>query len=102
MQLSLQRKLRNATATTAEDPTQTLLEATLPFIPEHGWTMESIVRGTEALGYPSVAHGLFEDGEAGLVDAFLTRCRRQHIESIQKALSNEEFQKYCMDIVEAV
>lgn len=60
--------------------------------------MESIVRGTEALGYPSVAHGIFEDGEAGLVDAFLTRSRRQHVESIQKALASEEFQRYDIDV----
>lgn len=60
--------------------------------------MESIVRGIEALGYPSVAHGIFEDGEAGLVDAFLTRSRRQHVESIQKALASEEFQRYDIDV----
>ncbi|KAI7861013.1 rpsU-divergently transcribed protein, partial [Circinella umbellata] len=66
-----------------------LLEATLPFVPQHGWTMESMTRGARELGYPSVAHGIFEHGEASLVDAFLTKCRTDHVAMIKESMIKE-------------
>ena len=71
------------------DPAKALLEATLPFVPQHGWTMESMVRGARELGYPSVAHGVFEHGEASLVDAFLTKCRTDHVAMIKQSMITE-------------
>ncbi|KAG2221760.1 hypothetical protein INT45_003400, partial [Circinella minor] len=71
------------------DPAKALLEATLPFVPQHGWTMESMVRGARELGYPSVAHGIFEHGEASLVDAFLTKCRTDHVTMIKQSMIKE-------------
>lgn len=53
--------------------------------------MESIVRGARELGYPSVAHGVFVNGEAGLVDAFLKQCRQKHVATVEKALIDDEF-----------
>ncbi|KAI9311801.1 COQ9-domain-containing protein [Dichotomocladium elegans] len=76
-----------ASSSTKLDPTQSLLKATLPFVPQYGWSMESMMRGARELGYPSVAHGVFEHGEASLVDAFLKQCRRQHNALIAKALA---------------
>lgn len=72
------------------DPASKLLKATLPFVPQFGWTMESIVRGARELGYPSVAHGVFMNGEAGLVDAFLKYCRQNHVAMVEKALTDDE------------
>ncbi|KAI8391818.1 rpsU-divergently transcribed protein [Radiomyces spectabilis] len=59
-----------------------MLKATLPFVPSHGWSMESIALGAKSLGYPSVAHGVFPGGEAGLIDAFLKDCRREFVARI--------------------
>ncbi|KAI8140526.1 rpsU-divergently transcribed protein [Fennellomyces sp. T-0311] len=75
------------------NPTRALLDATLPFVPQHGWSMESMVRGAKALGYPSVAHGVFEHGEASLVDAFLRKCRFDHVALIQQSREQETEQK---------
>lgn len=74
----------------SSDPASKLLKATLPFVPQFGWTMESIVRGARELGYPSVAHGVFMNGEAGLVDAFLKYCRQNHVAMVEKALTDDE------------
>ncbi|KAJ8656572.1 rpsU-divergently transcribed protein [Lichtheimia ornata] len=74
----------------SSDPASKLLKATLPFVPQFGWTMESIVRGARELGYPSVAHGVFVNGEAGLVDAFLKYCRQNHVAMVEKALTDDE------------
>ncbi|GAB5588635.1 Ubiquinone biosynthesis protein coq9 [Umbelopsis nana] len=52
-----------------------LLEATLPFVATHGWTTESISLGAQKLGYPSIAHGLFPNGPADLINHFLEDCR---------------------------
>ena len=52
--------------------------------------MESIVRGARELGYPSVAHGVFLNGEAGLVDAFLKQCRQNHVAMVEKALVDDD------------
>jgi rpsU-divergently transcribed protein len=52
-----------------------LLEATLPFVVSHGWTTETISLGAQKLGYPSIAHGLFPNGPADLIELFLEDCR---------------------------
>ena len=75
------------------DPTKALLDATLPFVPQHGWSMESMVRGAQSLGYPSVAHGIFEHGEASLVDAFLRKCRQDHVALVQQSRAAQTEQK---------
>ncbi|KAJ2958809.1 hypothetical protein NQZ79_g5649 [Umbelopsis isabellina] len=61
-----------------------LLEATLPFVPTKGWTIESISLGAQTLGYPSVAHGLFPNGPADLIDYFLEDCRLQLEKEMQR------------------
>ncbi|KAI9285405.1 COQ9-domain-containing protein [Umbelopsis sp. AD052] len=52
-----------------------LMEATLPFVATHGWTTESISLGAQTLGYPSIAHGIFPNGPADLIELFLEDSR---------------------------
>lgn len=47
--------------------------------------------GTQALGYPSVAHGIFQGGESGLVHAFLQKCRREHLKATEAKLASDEW-----------
>ncbi|GAN11648.1 hypothetical protein MAM1_0776d11227, partial [Mucor ambiguus] len=61
----------------SQDPRLEMLYATMPFVPQYGWSMESLVHGARSLGYPSVAHGMFPGGEAGLIDAYLAEQRNQ-------------------------
>ncbi|KAI8976802.1 COQ9-domain-containing protein [Pilobolus umbonatus] len=76
--ISLSSRMLRRAFTTVCDPRYQLLEATLPFIPQYGWTMKSMMEGSRSLGYPSVAHGVFK-GEAGLIDSYLSYSRQQFI-----------------------
>jgi ubiquinone biosynthesis protein COQ9 len=70
-----------------------LLEATLSFVPTSGWTIESISLGAQKLGYPSVAHGLFPNGPADLIDYFLEHCRLQLEKEMQRKKNAGELEK---------
>ncbi|CAO0789867.1 unnamed protein product [Mucor circinelloides] len=61
----------------SQDPRLEMLYATMPFVAQYGWSMESLIHGARSLGYPSVAHGMFPGGEAGLIDAYLSEQRKQ-------------------------
>lgn len=44
-----------------------ILDASLRFIPDHGWSVRSLQLGAESLGLSSASHALVKDGEVGLV-----------------------------------
>ncbi|KAI8881831.1 rpsU-divergently transcribed protein [Backusella circina FSU 941] len=67
-----------------------MLRATMSFIPEYGWSMESLVHGAKSLGYPSVAHGMFPGGEAGLIDAHLADTRKTFVKLVKEKLPELE------------
>lgn len=54
-----------------------ILNASLPFVIELGWSRDALVKGAESLGYPGVAHGLFPRGGAELVQFFYTDCNQK-------------------------
>ncbi|GAA5814152.1 hypothetical protein MFLAVUS_007645 [Mucor flavus] len=68
-----------------QDPRVEILKATMPFVAQYGWTMESLMQGAKSLGYPSVAHGVFPGGVSGLIDAHLAYSREQFVD-----LTNEK------------
>lgn len=53
-----------------------ILEASLPFVNEHGWSKNAISAGAESLGYPGVVHGMFPRGGAELVQHFYVNCNQ--------------------------
>ncbi|KAI8088558.1 rpsU-divergently transcribed protein [Thamnidium elegans] len=67
-----------------EDPRVEILKATMPFVAQYGWTMESLMQGAKSLGYPSVAHGVFPGGVSGLIDAHLAYSRELFVELINE------------------
>lgn len=75
-----------------------MLKATLPFIPEFGWSMQSLLHGARALGYPSVVHGVFPGGEAGLIDAYLEDAQKTYIQMIEDKLKRGELEGYIDEI----
>lgn len=46
--------------------------------------MDSLLHGARAMGYPSVAHGLFPGGEAGLIDAYLSDQRHTFTQLVKE------------------
>lgn len=65
----------------------------MPFVAQYGWSMESLIHGARALGYPSVAHGMFPGGEAGLIDAYLAEQRKQFAQLAKDKYISGELQK---------
>lgn len=70
-----------------------LLEATLPFVATHGWTTESISLGAQKLGYPSIAHGLFPNGPADLIEKFLEDSRLKLESEMERKKAAGELEK---------
>ncbi|KFM81303.1 Ubiquinone biosynthesis protein COQ9, mitochondrial, partial [Stegodyphus mimosarum] len=47
-----------------------ILEASINFVPEYGWSKKSLAHGAKSLGLSTAAHGLIESGGAELVHYF--------------------------------
>ncbi|XP_027854280.2 ubiquinone biosynthesis protein COQ9, mitochondrial [Aphis gossypii] len=43
-----------------------ILQSSLPHVPRHGWSRDTVAAGAEELGYPDTVHGLFRDPGAEL------------------------------------
>ncbi|KAE8892731.1 hypothetical protein PF005_g18144 [Phytophthora fragariae] len=56
------------------DPEQRILEQAVKHVAVHGWTIEALAAGATDLGYPSVAHGMFQRGAIELVEYFMDSC----------------------------
>ncbi|KAI9469815.1 MAG: COQ9-domain-containing protein [Benjaminiella poitrasii] len=76
-----------------KDPREDMFHATLPFIPQYGWSMESLIHGARCLGYPSVAHGMFPGGEAGLIDAYLLYQRKMFADKVKEKYLKGELER---------
>lgn len=64
-----------------------ILEASLRFVPEKGWSQEAISLGAESINYPGVVHGMFPNGAIELIQHFYTKCNRELIEQLQDELN---------------
>lgn len=66
-----------------------ILKAALPFVPQYGWTKESIALGAENVGMPGTVHGLFPRGPVELVEFFNALANKQ----LTQFMSTEESRK---------
>ena len=44
-----------------------LLDASMDYVPELGWSVEALAEGAKSQGYPATAHGMFPRGGIELV-----------------------------------
>lgn len=61
-----------------------ILDASLKFVPDVGWSKQAISAGAESIGYPGVIHGLFPNGSAALVQYFYSTCNRELNQILEK------------------
>ncbi|KAL5021950.1 hypothetical protein ScPMuIL_001105 [Solemya velum] len=61
----------------SQDVKQRILQASLQFVPQHGWTQAAISAGAESEGLPAIAHGMFSQGGVELVFYFYESCNDQ-------------------------
>lgn len=64
-----------------------ILEASLKFVPDVGWSKEAIAKGSEKVGYPGITHGMFASGAADLVHYFQTSSNLKLVEFLKKVCS---------------
>ncbi|XP_055378322.1 ubiquinone biosynthesis protein COQ9, mitochondrial [Condylostylus longicornis] len=67
-----------------------ILEASLPFVEQYGWTIEALINGAEKAGLPGVAHGLFPDGSIDLILHFYGDCNSKLVEYLRQETKNGE------------
>jgi len=61
-----------------------ILDASLQYVPVHGWSRESITKGAEAIGYPGVVHGLFSDSAMDLIQHFYIGSNQKLVEQMKQ------------------
>lgn len=61
-----------------------ILQASLQFVPEHGWSSAALTQGAQSLGLPGMAHGMFPRGGGELVDYFEAKCNADLVEFMQQ------------------
>jgi len=61
-----------------------ILNASLKFVPDMGWSKQAISAGAESIGYPGVIHGLFPNDSAALVQHFYSMCNRELNQILEK------------------
>lgn len=76
-----------------EDPQVTavkdrILEASLAFVPSHGWSRQSLAKGAESVNYPTVTSGLFPRGGIEIVQYFHKQCNEQLVDYMKQEVGN--------------
>ncbi|KOC63153.1 Ubiquinone biosynthesis protein COQ9, mitochondrial, partial [Habropoda laboriosa] len=54
-----------------------ILDASLKYVHDLGWSQQAISAGAESIGYPGVIHGLFPNRGADLVQYFYLTCNKE-------------------------
>ncbi|KAF9975553.1 Ubiquinone biosynthesis protein coq9, mitochondrial [Actinomortierella ambigua] len=60
-----------------------ILKKAMTYVPEYGWSVQSITKAAEDLGYPTIIHGMFPNGGADLIDYFLRDCLKRLPEELE-------------------
>jgi len=76
-----------------ENIRQKILQASLPFVHELGWSKNAISAGAGSLGYPGVVHGMFPRGGADLVHYFYASCNQQLATQLKEAANRTETER---------
>ncbi|XP_071959228.1 ubiquinone biosynthesis protein COQ9-A, mitochondrial-like [Antedon mediterranea] len=67
---------------TDDDIKALILEESLQFVSKYGWSIDALSEGAIAVGYPGVAHGMFERGGGDLLHFFVAKCNRKLAEHL--------------------
>jgi ubiquinone biosynthesis protein COQ9 len=67
-----------------------ILSASLSYVPQYGWSVKTLQCGAEAVNYPGIAHGIFPNQGAELIEYFETQCNDQLNEYLLEVSSSQE------------
>lgn len=86
-----------------------ILNASLNFVHDLGWSQQAISAGAESIGYPGIIHGMFPNQGADLVHYFYMACNKELNSMLKKrqealrslpAKEKQTFEKQLNDAVE--
>lgn len=63
-----------------------ILEASLPFVRELGWSKSALSAGAKAIGYPGVTHGIFSRGGGDLIYYFQKTSNEKLVEYLKQVI----------------
>jgi len=66
------------------DPKISILNEAMNFVPEHGFTKVSLIKGAKQCGFPSIAGGMFERGSYDLIEHFMEQANEALKEQFQQ------------------
>lgn len=69
-----------------------ILEESLKYVPQYGWSKEAISAGANEIGYPGVIHGLFPRAGADLVHHFQTSSNSKLLTILKQYQKESELQ----------
>lgn len=67
-----------------EDIKNKILDASLPFVHDLGWSKEALSAGAESVGYPGITHGMFARGGGDLVMHFQKSSNKRLVDFLKK------------------
>ena len=68
---------------------ESLLEASLPYVTQYGWTTDAISEGARSLGLSGALQGIFTGGGFDLIDYFEKKCNRELAEYMKELTAFE-------------
>lgn len=88
------QKTQNTEDTNAEEKVSSvqlkILDAALAHVETLGWSKQALAKGAESLGYPGIAHGMFNRGGGELVDYFSSKCNKELIRFMEDMRAQQE------------
>lgn len=83
-----------------ENIKKSILENALQFVPQSGWSVESLSSGARAAGYPTITHGLFPNGGGDLVHYFNVKCNEKIVDTMKTWPKTDSQEKVPAQFVE--
>ncbi|EDV25929.1 uncharacterized protein TRIADDRAFT_5066, partial [Trichoplax adhaerens] len=67
---------------------QKIVDSSLPFVSQYGWSSQAIAEGAKVVGLSSAAQGLLPRGGSDLVLHFIEKCNGELVEYMKNAKNN--------------
>lgn len=67
-----------------------IVDSSLPFVNQYGWSSQAVAEGAKIAGFSSAAQGLLPRGGGDLVLHFIERCNGELVEYMKDGKKNED------------
>lgn len=75
-----------------------ILDSSLGFVPQYGWSVKALECGAKAVDFPGVAHGLFPSGGVELIEHFEFDCNARLIKYLED-MTTRDNEPYVINLI---